>query len=140
MADHDDDDITVTSGSGNVFVDLGVADPEQELAKAQLASHIRSAIGRRKLTQAQAATLMGLDQPKVSALMKGRLTGFSSDRLLRCLTALGQDVDIVLRERAKGDERGRVRVVDAALRGRGMSGGITLGDLNVKDMPNKGRR
>jgi predicted XRE-type DNA-binding protein len=114
MADRDEDDITVTPGSGNVFADLGVAEPEEELAKAQLASHIRTAIGRRKLTQARAATLMGLDQPKVSALMNGRLTGFSSDRLLRCLTALGQDVDIVVRGHAKDDARGRVRVVDAA--------------------------
>jgi predicted XRE-type DNA-binding protein len=114
MADHDEDDITVMAGSGNVFADLGVAEPEEELAKAQLASHIRVAIGRRKLTQAKAAELMGLDQPKVSALMNGRLVGFSSDRLLRCLTALGQDVDIVVRGRAKGDARGRVRVVDNA--------------------------
>jgi predicted XRE-type DNA-binding protein len=114
MADHDEDDIAVIPGSGNVFVDLGVAAPQEELAKAQLASHIRAAIGRRKLTQAQAAKLMGLDQPKVSALMNGRLTGFSSDRLLRCLTALGQDVDIVVRGRPIGDACGRVRVVDAA--------------------------
>lgn len=110
MADHD---VTVTPGSGNVFADLGVAEPEEELAKAQLASHIRTTIGRRKLTQARVATLMGLDQPKVSALMNGRLTGFSSDRLLRCLTALGRDVDIVVRGHAKDDARGRVRVVDA---------------------------
>ena len=112
MADHDEVDIAVIPGSGNVFADLGVAEPEEELAKAQLASHIRTAIGQRKLTQARAAKLMGLDQPKVSALMNGRLTGFSSDRLLRCLTALGQDVDIVVQGRAKSDARGRVRVIN----------------------------
>jgi predicted XRE-type DNA-binding protein len=112
MADHDENSITVTSGSENVFVDLGVAEPEEELAKAQLASHIRTAIGKRKLTQARAGKLMGLDQPKVSALMNGRLTGFSSDRLLRCLTALGQDVDIVVRGWTDGDARGRLRVID----------------------------
>jgi predicted XRE-type DNA-binding protein len=114
MADHDEDDITVTPGSGNVFADLGVVEPEEELAKAQLASHIRAAIGRRKLTQARAAVVVGLDQPKVSALMNGWLAGFSSDRLLRCLTALGQDVDIVVRGGVKGDARGRVRVIDDA--------------------------
>jgi predicted XRE-type DNA-binding protein len=119
MADSMEDDITVTSGSGNVFADLGVAEPEEELAKAQPASHIRAAIGRRKLTRAQAAALMGLDQPKVAALMNGRLTGFSSDRLLRCLTALGQDVDIVVRGRAKGDAHRRLRVADDAGRSRG---------------------
>jgi predicted XRE-type DNA-binding protein len=113
MADHDEDGIAVTPGSDNVFADLGVAEPEEELAKAQLASHIRAAIGRRKLTQARAAKLMGIDQPKVSALMNGRLAGFSSDRLLRCLTALGQDVDIVVRGRGRSDARGRVRVVEA---------------------------
>jgi predicted XRE-type DNA-binding protein len=114
MADHDEHDITVTPSSGNVFADLGVAEPEEELAKAQLASHIRAAIGRRKLTQARVAKLTGLDQPKVSALMNGRLTGFSSDRLLRCLTALGQDVDIIVRGWVPGERRGRVRVIDDA--------------------------
>jgi len=84
-------------GSSNIFVDLDVAEPEEELAKAQLASHIRATIKRRRLTQAQAAGLIGVDQPKVSALINGRLAGFSSDRLLRCLTALGQDVDIVVK-------------------------------------------
>lgn len=105
--------IAVTPGSGNVFADLGVAEPEEELAKAKLAVHIRATIGRRTLTQARAAALMGLDQPKVSALMNGRLTGFSSDRLLRCLTALGQDVDIVVRGTTTNQKRGRLRVIDA---------------------------
>ncbi len=79
------EDTPVTIGSGNVFADLGVAEPEEELAKAQLAGHIRGAIKRRRLTQAEAAALIGVDQPKVSALINGRLAGFSSDRLLRCL-------------------------------------------------------
>jgi predicted XRE-type DNA-binding protein len=62
------DRIAVTEGGPNVFADLGVTQAEEELAKAQLASHIRKAIRRRKLTQAAAAKLVGLDQPKVSAL------------------------------------------------------------------------
>ena len=115
MADRDTDEIEVTPGSGNVFADLGVAEPEEELAKAQLAFHIRTAIEQRKLTQQRAARLMGLDQPKVSALMNGRLTGFSSDRLLRCLTALGQDVDIVVRTGEMRDSRGHLRVVADAV-------------------------
>ena len=114
MAGQHEDDIAVTPGSGNVFADLGVAEPEEELAKAQLALHIRDAIKRRRLTQAEAARLVGLDQPKISALMNGRLTGFSSDRLLRCLTALGQDVDIVVRSKAKGHARGHLRVIETA--------------------------
>jgi predicted XRE-type DNA-binding protein len=114
MADRPEDDIAVTPGSGNVFVDLGVADAEEELAKAKLASHIRAAISRRKLTQSRAAALMGIDQPKVSALVNGRLTGFSGDRLLRCLTALGQDVDIVVRDGTADQPRGRMRVIDVS--------------------------
>jgi predicted XRE-type DNA-binding protein len=106
------EDIEVTVGSDNVFADLAVAEPEEELAKAQLASHIRTVIMRRKLTQARAAALTGLDQPKVSALINGRLSGFSSDRLLRCLTALGQDVDIVVKTPPRADARGRLRVVE----------------------------
>lgn len=106
--------IAVTKSSGNVFADLGVAEPEEELAKAQLASYIRHTIKRQRLTQVQAAQRLGLDQPKVSAVINGRLAGFSSDRLLRCLAALGQDVEIVLRPGSRGRERGHIRVVAAA--------------------------
>ena len=70
--------IAVTASSGNVFADLGFADPDEELAKAQLASHIQDIIKRRRLTQIAAADLMGIDQPKVSALLNGRLTNFSA--------------------------------------------------------------
>ncbi len=106
--------IAVTEGSGNVFADMGVANPEEELAKVQLASHIRQAIRRRRMTQVRAAALMGLDQPKVSALMNGRLEGFSSDRLMRLLTSLGQDVEIIIKAKPRGRERGHIRVVEAA--------------------------
>ena len=80
--------ITVTRSSGNVFVDLGVAEPEEELSKAQLASRVRQIIERRQLTQAAAAALMGIDQPKVSALLNERLASFSSGRLTRLLEKL----------------------------------------------------
>jgi predicted XRE-type DNA-binding protein len=106
--------IPVTESTGNVFADMGVKDPEEELAKAQLASHIRLTIRRRRLTQVQAARLMAIDQPKVSALMNGRLGGFSSDRLMRLLTVLGRDVDIVVNPKPRTRERGRIRVVEAA--------------------------
>ncbi len=89
--------IPVTASSGNVFADLGFAEPEEELTKAQLASHLRRLLKRQGLTQASAAERMGIDQPKVSALLNGRLANFSSGRLMRLLTALGQDVDIVVR-------------------------------------------
>ena len=106
--------IPVTESSGNVFADLGVAEPEEELTKAQLAGHIRETIKRRRLTQIQAADLMRLDQPKVSALMNGRLVGFSGDRLMRFLAALGQDVEIVVKAKSRRRTRGQIRVVKAA--------------------------
>lgn len=104
----------VTASSGNVFADLGFAEPEEELTKAQLASQIREIIKRQHLTQIAAAHLMGVDQPKVSALLNGRLANFSSDRLMRLLTALGQDVEIVVKTKPRGRERGRIRVVEHA--------------------------
>jgi len=106
--------ISVTGSSGNVFADLGVAEPEEELTKAQLASHIRHTIKRRRLTQLQVGHLMGLDQPKVSAFMNGRLAGFSSDRLMRFLAALGQDVEIVVKAGSRRRARAQIRVVKAA--------------------------
>ena len=106
-------DIPVTPSSGNVFADLGFAEPEEELTKAQLTSHIRQIIKRRRMTQATAASLMGIDQPKVSALLNGRLANFSSERLMRLLTALGQDVDITVKAKPRNRGHGRIRVVGA---------------------------
>lgn len=107
-------EIPVTPGSGNVFADLGFAEAEEELTKAQLASHIRQIIKRRRLTQVAAASVMGVDQPKVSALLNGRLANFSSDRLMRLLTELGQDVEITVKAKPRNRAHGRIRVVDAA--------------------------
>jgi predicted XRE-type DNA-binding protein len=106
--------IAVTSGSGNVFADLGFAEPEEELAKAQLASLIGQVIKRQRLTQAAAAALMGVDQPKVSALLNGRIANFSSARLMRLLTSLGRDVDIIVRRSSGRRTEGRIRVLEEA--------------------------
>ncbi len=103
--------IPVVRGSGNVFADLGFAQPEEELTKAKLASLIRQVIERKRLTQTGAGALMGIDQPKVSALLNGRLGNFSSERLMRLLTALGQDVKITVRAKPLGRERARIQVV-----------------------------
>ena len=103
--------IPVTASSGNVFADMGLPESEEELTKAQLASHIRHVVKRQRLTQAAAASLMGIDQPKVSALLNGRLANFSSERLMRLLTALGQDVDITIRNKPRNRLQGRVRVL-----------------------------
>lgn len=83
MARKQESDISVISSSGNVFVDLGFEEPEEELTKAQLASHIRQIIRRKRLSQMAAAALMGIDQPKVSALRDGRLTNFSIDSMMQ---------------------------------------------------------
>ena len=85
---------TTTRSGGNVFTDLGLADGGDLMAKANLALHIRRTIESRKLTQAQAAALLRLDQPKVSSIVNGHLEGFSTDRLMRFLTDLGCDVQI----------------------------------------------
>ncbi|MBI3514689.1 MAG: XRE family transcriptional regulator [Proteobacteria bacterium] len=107
-------DIPVTSSTGNVFADLGVHAPEDALTKAQLASHIRQVIRRSRLTQAAAAKRMGIDQPKVSALLNGRLENFSSERLMRLLTALGQDIEITVKAKPRNRAHGRIRVIGDA--------------------------
>jgi predicted XRE-type DNA-binding protein len=91
----------VTVGSGNVFADLGFANPEEELLKAKLVREIRAIIKRRKLTQAKAAAMLGLKQPDVSALVTGRVDKFSIDRLVRCLGRLDYKVDVVVRPRPR---------------------------------------
>jgi predicted XRE-type DNA-binding protein len=106
--------IKVTESSGNVFADMGLAEPEEELTKAQLASHIREAIRRQRLTQVAAAVRMGIDQPKVSALLNGRLANFSAERLMRLLTALGRDVEIIVRTKPRNRAHGRIRVLGEA--------------------------
>ena len=106
--------IPVTRGSGNVLADIGVPEPEEELAKAQLASRIREIVRGSRLTQVAAAAVMGIDQPKVSALLSGRLINFSSERLMRLLTRLGQDVEIVVKSKPRRRQRGRIRVVQEA--------------------------
>jgi predicted XRE-type DNA-binding protein len=93
----------VERGSGNVFADLGLPNPDLALAKAELVQYIRDLIAERKLTQAQAGQLLGLDQPKVSALVRGRVEGYSIDRLFRFLNALGQRIEITVRPTAKND-------------------------------------
>ncbi len=103
--------VKVTASSGNVFADLGFPEPEEELAKAQLAIYIDRAIAHRRLTQAKAAIVMGIDQPKVSALTNGRLANFSSERLMKLLTRLGQDVDIKISAKPHRRRQGRIRVI-----------------------------
>jgi len=102
------DDLSVAKSSGDVFADLGLELSEEERLKVQIAQTIVVAINERNLTQVEAAEIMGIDQPKVSALMRGRLEGFSLQRLLNLVTALGRDVDIQIKK--SRDPRGKVTV------------------------------
>lgn len=101
--------VAVRTGDGNVFADLGLPDADERLAKAELAHEICSLIKSAKLTQAQAARLLGIDQPKVSALMRGRLKDFSTDRLLHLINRLGRDICIFIRS-PRRDQRAAIRV------------------------------
>src|SRR5207248_3696155 len=87
----------IEEGSANVFEDLGFENPEEELLKAQLARQVMKVIARRSLSPVEAASVIDVDQPDVSALFNGRLDGFSVERLIRFLNALGSDVDIVVK-------------------------------------------
>jgi predicted XRE-type DNA-binding protein len=104
-------DARVSESSGSVFADLDVADPEEALIKAELARAISAIVRGRRLTQTQAAEVLGIDQPKVSALMRGRLGGFSVDWLLRFLLALDRDVEIVITPKKEQQPHTRVSVV-----------------------------
>lgn len=88
------EDIEYVESSGNVFADLGIPEPEEAMAKAQVAMKIYETIKLKKLTQAKAAKILKISQPKVSLLLRGYLTDFSLERLLRFLNDLGQDVYI----------------------------------------------
>jgi predicted XRE-type DNA-binding protein len=93
---------------GNVFADLGVEDAGEHLIKAGLVVKIERIIRQRGLTQTAAAELMGVDQPKVSAMLAGQFRGYSVERLMRFLVALGQDVEIVVKPRKCGAAELRV--------------------------------
>jgi len=101
--------VQVKRGSGNVFADLGLPNPEQELLKARLTLHIYKIVKERGLTQAQAGEVLGIKQPHVSALMRNRAGNFSVGRLIEFLTALGQDVKITVKPTRKA--QGEMSVV-----------------------------
>lgn len=90
--------VDVTQGSGNVFADLGLPEAEDRLLKAQLALKIQQLIEQKGMTQVEIAPLLGLDQPKVSNLMRGRLAGFSVERLFGILNKLGHNVEVRISE------------------------------------------
>lgn len=101
----------VTEGSGNVFADLGLPNPEQELLKAQLTLQIYTILKDSGMTQVEIAKILGVQQPQVSLLMRNRAGNFSVGRLMEFLTALRQDIEITVRPTRK--EHGALSVISA---------------------------
>ena len=105
-----DKDMGVTAGSGNVFEDLGFENAGEMRVKSSLAQAIASKIEQRKLTQSAAAHILGIDQPKVSNLIRGKLDDFSIARLMRFAILLGKDIEIVVKDHSNGNAHGEVKV------------------------------
>ena len=105
-------EIAVERGIGNVFADLGFPDADAHLVKAELVSRIDDIVRDRGITQTEAARLLGLSQPDVSRLLRGDFREYSLERLFRLLTALGRDIDIVVRQ-PRPAAGGRLRIAAA---------------------------
>jgi predicted XRE-type DNA-binding protein len=106
-------DDAITRGTANVFADLGYPDAEERQTKLRLAHAINGVIARQHLTQAAAAEKLGVSQPKVSALTNYKLDGLSVERLMTFLTALDQDVEIVIKNKPRSRTAGKISVVAA---------------------------
>ncbi len=100
-----DKDAQIEKSSGNVFTDLGLPEAAEHARKAELVHQIETIVRRRKLTQAQAAKLLGLSQPDVSRLLRGQFRDFSLERLIRLLMALDRDVELVIKRKPKSARR-----------------------------------
>lgn len=101
----------ITISKGNVFEDLGLAEPADRLVKAELARKIAEIITKRHLNQTEAAHLLGMDQPKISAIMNGRLAGFSLERLFQFLNIMGRDVQIVVTQKPRSRKNAGLQVI-----------------------------
>src|SRR3954470_21375505 len=108
----------ISRGSGNVFADLGFPDAEERQTRLRLAYALNAILDEQQLAQAGAAARLGLNQPKVSALRNYKLEGFSVERLMTLLTALDQDIEIVIRKKPRSRAAARISVVAA---GRGVT-------------------
>ena len=102
--------VTIETGSGDVFVDLGFADAGERKLRVQLAMQLNDLIAARRVTQAKAAALLGIPQPHVSELKNYKLTRFSSERLMHFLTLFDRDVRIVIRPKARSHAAGSLSV------------------------------
>jgi predicted XRE-type DNA-binding protein len=106
-------DVAITRGTKNVFADLGYPDAAERQAKLRLAYALNQLLEERGLSQSEAAKLLSVTQPKVSALRNYKLAGFSVERLMNLLIALDQDIDIVIRRKSRSRHTGRISVIAA---------------------------
>jgi predicted XRE-type DNA-binding protein len=100
--------VQARKGSGNVFADLGLANPEERLLKSSILIELGRLIGERGLTQIKAAKLVGISQPDLSRLLRGDFDDYSAERLMKMLTCFNQDIEIVMKPHRKAGERGRI--------------------------------
>jgi predicted XRE-type DNA-binding protein len=100
---------SVVDSSGNVFADLGLPHSDMDMLKYRIAAAISDTVKKRDLTQVEAARILRIDQAKISAILRGRLTGFSVERLVGYLVMLGRDIDIHISQRYK-NKPGRIKV------------------------------
>ena len=114
MANGRKNDTTVPS-SGNVFSDLGLRDADEKKTKVRLAVAIKQIVQSRRLSQTAAARVLGINQPKISALVNYRLDGFSVERLMHFLNALDRDVEIVIRKKPRSRRAARIVVTEAQM-------------------------
>jgi predicted XRE-type DNA-binding protein len=103
----------IEKGSGNIFADIGFANDQEMLVKANLALKISEIIAQRRLTQMEAALVLGMPQPKLSKLLRGQFHGVSETKMLECLNKLGRDIQIVIRKANRDKRIGRTSVVFA---------------------------
>src|SRR5687767_1909555 len=103
----------ITRGTRNVFADRGFPDAAERQAKLRLAYALNRLLEQRKLSQAEAAKVLGVTQPKISTLRNYKLAGFSVERLMNLLTAIDQDVEIVIRQKPRSRKEARISVVAA---------------------------
>ena len=103
----------IHEGSGNVYRDLGFRDADEMLVKAKLVHKISDIIRTKGLTQVEAAKILGLTQPKLSGILRGQFRGVSERKLIDCLTSLGRDVEIVVKDAPRRRVGGKLTVVFA---------------------------
>ena len=103
----------IEKGSGNIFADIGFTNDQEMLVKANLALKISEIIAQRRLTQIEAAAVLGMPQPKLSKLLRGQFHGVSETKMLECLNKLGRDIQIVIRKANRDKRIGRTSVVFA---------------------------